>query len=244
MGSFQKRNDANILRMSHDLALKNLSRKWFDTTLPYEYHYHFSWLGLPIIQFPQDIIAMQEIVWQVQPDFIIETGIARGGSLVFYASMLELIGNNGCVIGIDNDIRKHNRSNIEKHPLYKRITMIEGSSVDDVIAQKVAKMVMPGSQILVVLDSNHTHDHVLKELELYSPLVTKGSYIVVFDTVIEDLPQQFNEDRPWGKNNSPKTAVSKFLQSNNQFVIDESVENKLLVTVCPDGFLKRISDAT
>jgi cephalosporin hydroxylase len=181
---------------------------------------------------------MQEIIWQVKPDLIIETGIAHGGSLIFYASMLELLGNNGQVLGIDIDIREHNRVEIEKHSMFKRITMIEGSSVDKDIAKQVYNFARDKKEILVVLDSMHTHDHVLRELELYSPLVTKDSYLVVFDTVIEDMPEDFFPDRPWGKGNNPKTAVWEFLKTNNRFIVDKEIENKLLITVAPDGYLK------
>jgi len=208
-----------------------------ESALP-KYSYNFTWLGRPIIQFPQDIIAVQEIIWQVKPDLIIETGIAHGGSLIFYASMLELLGNNGQVLGIDIDIREHNRVEIEKHPMFKRITMIEGSSVDEKIAQQVHDFAKDKKQILILLDAMHTHDHVLKELQLYSPLVTKGSYIVVFDTIIEDMPEDFFPDRPWGKGNNPKTAVREFLKTNDRFEIDKEMENKLLITVAPDGYLK------
>jgi len=208
-----------------------------ESTLP-KYSYNFTWLGRPIIQFPQDIIAMQEIIWQVKPDLIIETGIAHGGSLIFYASMLELLGNNGQVLEIDIDIREHNRVEIEKHPMYKRITMIEGSSIDENVVQNVRDFAKDKKKVLVALDSMHTHDHVLKELELYSPLVTKGSYIVVFDTIIEDMPKDFFPDRPWSKGNNPKTAVWEFMKNNDRFEIDKKIENKLLITVAPDGYLK------
>ena len=218
--------------------LMNVARTFMrESTMP-KYSYNFSWLGRPIIQYPQDMIAMQEIIWQVKPDLIIETGIAHGGSLIFYASMLELLGGAGQVLGIDIDIREHNRVEIEKHPMYKRITMIEGSSIDEKIALQVYDFARDKKQILVVLDSMHTHDHVLKELELYSPLVTKGSYLVVFDTIIEDMPEDFFPDRPWGKGNNPKTAVQEFLKTNDRFVVDKEIENKLLITVAPDGYLK------
>jgi cephalosporin hydroxylase len=210
-----------------------------ESALP-KYSYNFTWLGRPIIQFPQDIIAMQEIIWQVKPDLIIETGIAHGGSLIFYASILELIGGNGEVLGIDIDIREHNQVEIEKHPMYKRIDMIEGSSIDEKIAEQVYDFAKGRKRVMVFLDSMHTHDHVLKELKLYSPLVTKGSYLVVFDTVIEDMPEDFFPDRPWGKGNNPKTAVWEFLKTTDRFEIDKEIENKLLITVAPDGFLKRV----
>ena len=205
-----------------------------------QYSYNFSWMGRPIIQYPQDMIAMQEIIWDVKPDLIIETGIAHGGSLIYYASLLELVGA-GEVLGIDIDIREHNRKEIEKHQMFKRIKMISGSSINEDTIEKVKEHAEGKKKILVILDSNHTHDHVLKELELYSPFVSLSSYIVVFDTIVEDLPEgYFSQQRPWGIGNNPKTAVSEFLQKNNQFIIDESIDNKLLISVGPSGYLKRI----
>ncbi len=210
-----------------------------ESTIP-KYSYNFTWLGRPIIQYPQDIIAMQEIIWQVKPNLIIETGIAHGGGLIFYASMLELLGGDGQVLGIDIDIREHNRVEIERHPMFKRITMIEGSSIDEDVVQKVRDFAKDKKRVLVALDSMHTHEHVLKELELYSLLVTKGSYLVVFDTIIEDMPDGFFPDRPWGKGNNPKTAVWEFMKNNDRFEIDKEIENKLLITVAPDGYLRCI----
>lgn len=211
-----------------------------DETIAAKYSYNFSWLGRPIIQYPQDIMAMQELIWQVKPDLIIETGIAHGGSLIFYASMLELLGGDGRVIGIDLDIREHNRVEIEKHPMFKRITMFEGSSTDNGIVERVKDLAKDKKSVMVVLDSNHTHEHVLEELKIYSPFVTVGSYCVVFDTIVEDLPDDFFSDRPWGKGDNPKTAVHEFLKENDSFEIDYIIENKLLITVAPDGYLKRI----
>lgn len=239
---FEKRNRQYIRKMAGDRSLQNLTRSWFEKASSYEYSYHFTWLGRPIIQFPQDIIAMQEVIWKVKPELIIETGIAHGGSLIFYASMLELIGSSGLVLGIDIDIRKHNRVEIERHPMCKRMTMIEGSSIDENIIKQVYDLAKDRQRILVALDSDHTHSHVLKELQLYSPLVTKGSYIVVFDTVIEYMPKDFFPDRPWGKGNNPKTAVREFLKTNDRFEIDTQIEKKLLITVAPDGYLKCIKD--
>ena len=203
------------------------------------YSANFSWLGRPVIQMPQDLVAMQEIIWATKPDFIIETGIAHGGSLIFYASMLELIGK-GKVIGIDIDIRQHNRVEIEKHPLFHRITMIEGSSISPEVVNKVQTMTAGAKSIIVALDSNHTHDHVLKELEFYAPFVSVGSYCIVFDTGIEDLPKDMIIDRPWGPGNNPKTAVWEFLKTNDRFVIDKDIETKILLTSAPDGYLRRI----
>lgn len=239
---FNQRNRFLIKKMSSDFTLKELTYKWFLKSSQYEYSYHFTWMGRPIIQFPQDIIAMQEIIWKVQPGLIIETGIAHGGSLIFYASMLELIGNNGQVLGIDIDIRKHNRDEIEKHSMFKRIIMIEGSSTDKKIVEKVYNFAKGKKPIIVALDSNHTHEHVLKELEIYSPLVTKGSYLVVFDTIIEEMPESFSHGRPWGKGNNPKSAVYEFLKGNDRFIIDKEIPSKLLITVAPDGYLKCIKD--
>jgi cephalosporin hydroxylase len=187
-------------------------------------------------------MALQEIIWQVKPDLIIETGIAHGGSLIFSASMLELIGGDGEVLGLDIDIRAHNRAEIEKHPLARRISMIEGSSVAPDVAAQVLQRAQGKRQIMVVLDSNHTHDHVKRELELYSPLVTNGSYLVVFDTMIEDLPEDFSIGHSWGKGNNPKTAVWEFLKTSDRFVIDKDIENKLLITPAPDGYLRCVKD--
>src|ERR1044072_2672867 len=195
-------------------------------------------MGRPIIQYPQDMIAMQEIIWEVKPDLIIETGIAHGGSLIYYASILELIGK-GNVLGIDIDIREHNKKEIEKHQMFKRIKMIEGSSIDENIAEEVKQIASDKEKIIVCLDSNHTHEHVLNELEIYAPLVSLNSYIVVFDTIVEDLPEgYFSQKRPWGIGNNPRTAVDEFLKKNDQFIIDETIDNKLLVSVTPQGYLK------
>jgi len=238
---FEKRNEKKIKLMSQDKALAKVSKKWFLKGYNYEYSYHFKWLGIPIIQYPQDIMAIQEIIWKVKPDLIIETGIAHGGSLILSASILKSIGK-GSVLGVDIDIRKHNRIQIEKHPLFKRISMIEGSSIAKSVIKKVYDFAKGKEKILLILDSNHTHEHVLNELELYSPLVTKDSYVIVFDTVIADMPEKFFPNRLWNKGNNPKTAVREFLKKNERFEIDKEIENKLLITDAPDGFLKCVKD--
>jgi cephalosporin hydroxylase len=238
---FEKRNKKMINRMKNDEDFVKLSRKWFVRAFNKEYSYHFSWLGRPIIQFPQDMIAVQEIIWRIKPDLIIETGIAHGGSLIFSASILELIGK-GKVLGIDIDIRKHNKKEIENHPLKKRITMLEGSSIDENILKKVKKYAQNKKHILLFLDSFHTSDHVLRELEMYSPLIKNGGYIIVFDTIIELMPKNSFPHRPWDKGNSPHTAVKEFLKQNKRFKIDKEIENKLLITSCFDGFLKCIKN--
>jgi cephalosporin hydroxylase len=230
-------NSSNITLMATDEKLQRLKSQIFLDLAKYKYSYNFSWLGLPIIQFPQDMLAMQELIWKCKPDLIIETGIAHGGSLIFYASVLELIGN-GMVLGVDIEIREYNRAAIERHSLAKKIRMIQGSSIDDDIFKVVSNYSKDRKNIMVILDSNHTYEHVLKELNLYAPLVTKGSYLVVFDTAIEDVPEEYFKDRLWGKNNNPKTAVWKFMDINDRFVIDKEIENKLLFTSAPDGYLK------
>jgi cephalosporin hydroxylase len=244
---FKQECAAEIAAQGSDQALAKASREWMDLANPRKYSYHFEWLGRPIIQYPQDMIALQEIIWKVQPDLIVETGIAHGGSLIFSASLLEL--NAACggpqdarVLGIDIDIRAHNREAIEQHPLARRIDMIQGSAVDDAVAAQVLAAAQRRKRVLVILDSNHTHAHVARELELYSPLVGKGSYLVVFDTVIEDMHADAFPDRPWGKGDNPKTAVWAFLESNPRFRIDRTIQDKLLLTVAPDGYLECIAD--
>ena len=220
------------------------AKQFYDLSAESKYSYNFTWMGRPIIQYPQDIVAMQEIIFSVQPDLIIETGIAHGGSLILYASLLEL--NAACggpaeasILGVDIDIRTHNKEAIEAHPMSKRIEMVQGSSIATEIVDAVKAKAQGKQRIMVVLDSNHTHEHVLAELEAYAPLVTKGSYCVVFDTVVEDMPKGSFPDRPWDVGNNPKTAVWEYLKSHDEFEIDKSIQNKLLVTVAPDGFLKR-----
>lgn len=229
-----------------DSRIIALTSDWMEASVKEKYSYNFSWLGRPIIQYPQDILAMQEIIWDVQPDLIIETGIAHGGSLIFSASMLEL--NAACggpadafVLGIDIDIREHNRGEIESHPMSRRIRMIEGSSIDPGVIQQVVAATECKQRILVCLDSNHTHDHVLAELEAYAPLTSVGSYCVVFDTVIEDLPTESTSDRPWGPGNNPKVAVEQFLLHNDNFVPDTGIDQRLLISVAPGGYLRRVS---
>ncbi len=239
---FEEECRENATRMADDLEIRQKTLDWICATARYKYTYNFTWLGRPIIQFPQDILALQELIWQVKPELIIETGIAHGGSLIFYASMLELVGGSGRVLGIDIDIRKHNRAEIEKHPMSKRITMLEGSSIAPDKIEKVRAIARGNRSVMVVLDSNHTHDHVAQELALYAPLVSKDSYLVVFDTIIEDMPEDFFPERPWGKGNNPRTAVWEFLKTSDRFVIDQEYNNKLLITVAPDGYLRCIKD--
>ncbi len=243
---FEDEKLARIEANGKDAEFQKQSRDWLEESMRRYYVYNFSWLGRPIIQNPIDMIAMQEIIWDVKPDLIIETGIAHGGSIIFSASMLAL--NSTCggpadaeVLGIDIDIRAHNRKAIEEHPLFKRITMIEGSSIETEIIALVKAKAKDKKRILVCMDSNHTHDHVLAELEAYAPLTSVGSYCVVFDTFVEDVPADVFHNRPWHPGNSPKSAVHEYLKTHSEFEIDKSIQNKLMITLVPDGYLKRIS---
>lgn len=239
---FSEEVAANVDRLMADEDLQARSRAWLTEITRHRYTYNFTWLGRPVIQLPQDLLAVQEIVWRVRPDLIVETGIAHGGSLIHSASLLELIGGDGLVVGVDVDIRAHNRREIEAHPLARRIRLIEGSSTDPAIAAKVAEHARGRPSVMVVLDSDHTHAHVLRELELYAPLVTRGSYLIVFDTLIEDLPEALFAGRRWGKGNNPKTAVWRYLKSTDRFEIDTRLAGKLLLTCAPDGYLRCIGD--
>ena len=247
-------NRLNAVDKNDDL--KSAAHAFMKSSLLPMYSYNFKWMGRPIIQYPQDMVAMQELVWEVKPDLIIETGIAHGGSLIMNASLLALLDYNDAiesgelldpnkpkrrVLGIDIDIREHNRKAIEAHPMSNRINMIQGYSIAEDIVNQVKAYAKNFKRILISLDSNHTHDHVLEELKAYAPLTSLGSYCVVFDTVVEDMPKEMSGDRPWGPGYNPKTAVWEYLKTHPEFEIDKSIQNKLLITVAPDGYLKRIS---
>jgi len=252
---FKKEVFDNLQRISLDDDLKQKSIDWINASASYKYAYNFRWLGRPAIQFPNDVWAMQELIWLIKPDLIIETGIAHGGSLIFSSSMLSLLDycdaiEQGVIIdpnlprrrvlGVDIDIRAHNRTAIEEHPMSNRIDMIQGSSIDPDIIEQVHDFARDYQRILVCLDSNHTHDHVLAELEAYASLTTLGSYCVVFDTIVEDMPADMFPDRPWGPGNNPKTAVWEYLKTHPEFKIDKQIDHKLLISVAPDGYLKRV----
>lgn len=255
MSDFEKEVALRIAAGAADKQLHESAAAFMSASIPPKYSYNFAWQGRPIIQYPQDIVAMQELIWSVKPDLIVETGIAHGGSLILSASMLALLDMSEAieagksidpkvsrrkVLGIDIDIRPHNRAAIEAHPMSSRIGMIQGSSVDAGIVRQVRDMAAGYSRVLVCLDSNHTHNHVLQELEAYAPLTSVGSYCVVFDTIVEHLPKAASSDRPWGPGNNPKTAVWEYLKTHAEFVIDSDIQNKLLITVAPDGYLKRV----
>jgi cephalosporin hydroxylase len=233
---------ANVDRLTADGGLHARARAWLSELTRQRYVYNFTWLGRPVIQLPQDLLAVQEIIWRVRPDFILETGVAHGGSLIHSASVLELLGGDGLVVGVDIDIRAHNRREIEAHPLARRIRLIEGSSTDPAVAAAVRALAHGRRGVMVMLDSDHTHAHVLRELELYASLVTRGSYLVVFDTLIEDLPDAPFPGRRWGKGNNPKTAVWEFLKTTSRFEIDDRIPGKLLLTCAPDGYLRCVGD--
>jgi len=253
---FEKERLARISKYQNNDDLKNLSNKWLQLSMKEGFVYNFDWLGRPIIQYPNDIVGFQEIVWKVKPDLIIETGIAHGGSLILSASLLALLdlmeatelgipldtqNTKRKVVGVDIDIRKHNRELIESNPLANRIIMIEGSSVDQDVIDQVKDISKGYKKVLVCLDSMHTHDHVLKELKLYTELVSIGSYCIVYDTFVEDIAKGFFSNRPWDVGDNPKTAVTEFMYNNPEFEIDHFIHNKLQITVAPNGFLKRIS---
>lgn len=250
----QERRD-RVKSYADDDMLNSIAHEWIFHSMKEKYLYNFDWLGRPIIQYPEDMVAVQELVWMVRPTLIIETGIAHGGSLVLSASMLALLDycdavesgrslaprqSKRRVVGVDIDIRQHNRQAIESHPMSHMISMVEGSSIDKSTIDKVRELASGHERVMVFLDSNHTHEHVLQELELYGVMTSIGSYCVVFDTFVEDMPPKYFADRPWDKGNSPKTAVEAFVQIDNRFVIDRGIDQKLLITVAPSGYLKRV----
>ncbi|GAB4404723.1 MAG: cephalosporin hydroxylase family protein [Rhodoferax sp.] len=253
---FRQERSLRVASYAQDAVFQDLSRDWLQASMQRQYVYNFDWLGRPIIQYPQDMVAMQELIWRVRPDLIVETGIAHGGSLVLSASMLALLDmadaieakqvidpsrSKRKVVGVDIDIRAHNRAAIESHPMASRIQMIQGSSIDPAIVSQVVQAAQGFERVMVCLDSMHTHDHVLAELHAYAPLVSVGSYCVVFDTFVQDMPPGFFADRPWDVGNNPKTAVHAFLSSHPTFEVDVAMEHKLMVTVAPNGFLRRVA---
>jgi cephalosporin hydroxylase len=256
MNEFDKEVASRICKYASNEVLCRAGASFMLASTEPKYSYNFSWQGRPIIQYPQDMVAMQELIWQIKPDLIIETGIAHGGSLIFSASLLAQLDlcdaiesgemldpkySKRKVLGIDIDIRTHNRTAIEGHPMASRIQMIQGSSIAPEIIEQVHAVVANYSSVLVCLDSNHTHDHVLAELQAYAPLTSIDSYCVVFDTIVEDMPKEMFPDRPWGPGNNPKTAVWEYLETHPEFEIDKSIQHKLLITVAPDGYLKRVN---
>lgn len=256
MNDFQKSVIERVSTNGSNLDMIAAAQQFMRATTSTKYSYNFAWQGRPIIQYPQDMVAMQELIWQIKPDLIIETGIAHGGSLIFSASMLALLDmceaietganldpkqSKRKVLGIDIDIRLHNRTAIEAHPMASRIQMIQGSSIAPEIIDQVRLAAQGYQRVVVCLDSNHTHKHVLAELNAYADLTSVGSYCCVFDTIVEEMPKEMFPDRPWGPGDNPKTAVWEYLKSHPEFEIDKSIQHKLLISVAPDGYLKRVS---
>jgi cephalosporin hydroxylase len=256
MDNFQEEVGQRVGAVASNTQLRKAADNFMRSSVAAMYSYNFAWQGRPIIQYPQDMAAMQELIWQIKPDLIIETGIAHGGSLIFSASMLALLDmceaietganldpkqSKRKVIGIDIDIRPHNRTAIEAHPMASRIQMIQGSSIAPEIIEQVRQAAQGYQRVLICLDSNHTHKHVLAELNAYADLTSVGSYCCVFDTIVEEMPKSMFPDRPWGPGDNPKTAVWEYLKLHTEFEIDKSIQHKLLITVAPDGYLKRIS---
>lgn len=237
---FEEKKKERIKGYAQKTSLLKTGEDFLQESLKHDYSYNFHWLGLPIIQYPQDIVAMQEIIFKTKPDLIIETGVARGGSVLLYASLLEMMQSNGIVIGVDIDIRPHNRKRIISNPLSHRIRLIESSSIAPETTEMVKELAEGKQRIMVVLDSNHTHQHVLEELNLYSSFVSDGCYMVVFDTVVEGMPAGSFPGRPWDKGNNPQTAVKEFLTLNSMFEIDTMLEQKLIITAAPSGYLRKI----
>ncbi|MFS2152573.1 cephalosporin hydroxylase family protein [Rhizobium sp. Rhizsp42] len=255
ISQFQNERSATIKSYHDDAEFNRLSQQWLQESMAKRYVYNFDWLGRPIIQYPQDMAAVQEVIWATRPDVVVETGIAHGGSLIFSASVLAMLDyadavESGTVldpmrpsrrvVGVDIDIRSHNLDAIKRHPMSSRITMIQGSSTADETVNQVRDAVGDAKRVMVCLDSMHTHDHVLTELEYYAPMVTPGCYCIVFDTFVEDMPKDFFADRPWNVGDNPKTAVHEWLAGNANFEIDRDMASKLQVTVAPDGFLRRV----
>lgn len=240
--------------MAADADLDDLTRRWFTRATAHGYSYHFDVLGRPIIQFPQDVVALNELIWAVRPDVVVETGIARGGSVVNTAAQLALLDLSDTApvdgsfamrprrraIAVDIDIRDHNRAALDGHFLSPWFELIEGSSVAPDVVDRVGELVPDAATVMVLLDSNHTHEHVLAELRAYAPLVTPGSYCIVYDTVIEHMPRGFYEDRPWDVGDNPMTAIAQFLEEDGGFVVDEAMSHKLQISVAPGGYLRRV----
>jgi cephalosporin hydroxylase len=249
---FKLECSTEVEAMGSNAELHLATKVWINAATKAKYSYHFEWLGRPIIQLPQDIVALQEIVWATKPSVIIETGVAHGGSLILSASLLALLdlvdgqhetsaNSTRRVIGVDIDIRQHNRLAIQSHPLGSRINLLEASSTDPNLVSNIRSLLKPEDRVMVILDSNHTEKHVLEELKAYSDLVSEGCYLIVFDTVIENLPPDSFPNRDWGLGNNPWTATRKFLEVDKRFEHDKYFDDKLQITVAPGGFLKRTS---
>lgn len=236
---FEASKRENARKQAADPQLTKLTNEFLTVSDRHNYFYQWTWCGLPLIQLPADIVALQELVWTCQPDVVVETGIAWGGSMVFFASIMELVGK-GRVIGVDVVLPDKNREAISRYPFSKRIELVHGSSIDPTVIAGVKAMIKPGEKVMVILDSNHTHEHVLEELRAYAPLVSQGQYLIVSDTIVEDLPPQTHRKRPWGPGNNPKTALRAYMQETDRFEVDQYLNDKILTTCMPDGYVRCI----
>lgn len=236
-------NTGKSLDLYSKEAFEIISEQWVKVGWNLKYTYTFSWMGRPVIQLPEDMVRMQEVIFALKPDFIVETGVAHGGSLIFYASLCEAM-QHGQIIGVDIEIRPHNREAIEAHPLFKRIALVEGSSVDPDIVWKVKAMIPAGARVLVILDSNHTKSHVMAELECYHDLVSSGSYIVATDGVMGPLHDTPRGQSSW-KLDNPTEAAREFASRHPEFVVEQPPwpfnESNLSenITHWPGAWLKR-----
>ena len=246
MDDYQEFRDTNVrnnIQRQLDVKLKEQLLQVQIELDRYKFGYTFEWLGVPIIRLPDDIVVFQELVFQVKPRIILEIGIARGGSVILSSSLVELLGNNGRVIGVDIDIRSHNLERIKAHRMYKNITLIEGNILNKDTIKELTENLGQARVDILVLDSNHTHEHVLEELQLLSGFVAVGGYIVLPDTVIEDFPQgYYSDNRPWDVGNNPKTALLEFLSNNNKFEKDLHFSSKAALSESPDGYIRKIRD--
>ena len=239
--TFFEERRADIDKMGLDDELRRKSLDWMIHADKYKYTYNYTWMGRPIIKYPNDMVVQQELMWELKPDLVIETGIAHGGSIIFTASMMEMMGIAGEVVGIDVDIRSHNRTELEAHPMIERITMYEGDSVSEKMVEKIKRHIAGKSCVMVILDSLHSHEHVYKELLAYAPMTTIGSYCILPDTFIEFFPKGYYADsRPWDVGDNPYTAMKQYLNETDMFEIDEARTNKAMITETIDGYLKRV----
>lgn len=239
--AFARHSRDQSVALGKDKVVFDASTNFMLKLDPYDYSYLWTWMGVPIIQMPADVLATQEVIWATQPDIIIETGVARGGSVLFMASLLQLLGK-GQVIGVDIDIRAHNRDTIENHPMSHRVTLVEGGSTAPETLAAVKALIPEGARVMVILDSDHSRDHVLAECLAYAPLVTEGCYMVVADTMIghvdeSDAPRK--RSKLWFKGNEPLTALRMFLSENASFEVDEVLNGKLVVSSSPGGYIRR-----
>jgi cephalosporin hydroxylase len=239
---FEAERERSALALGTDEAAFDSALDAFVAADAHRYTYLWSWMGVPIIQVPADIVATQEVIWAAKPDVIIETGVARGGSLIFSAAMLTLLGR-GKVVGVDIDIRAHNRDTIESHPMAAKITLIEGSSIAAETLAAVRAAIPSGAAVMVCLDSDHSREHVLAELRAYGELVTPGQYLIVSDTLLGRMtPEQTPTARSqvWLPGNEPLAAVDAYLAETDRFEADPVVNGKLIFSSSPGGYLKRV----